>query len=58
MAVAMLLGGSLLFGVATGLEHAFAVGVAVVLTRALLYFAGADAAPVGHGGASDHRGRG
>jgi exopolysaccharide biosynthesis polyprenyl glycosylphosphotransferase len=38
MAVAMLLGGSLLFGVATGLEHAFAVGVAVVLTRALLYF--------------------
>jgi exopolysaccharide biosynthesis polyprenyl glycosylphosphotransferase len=37
MAVAMLLGGSLLFGVQTGLEHAFAVGVAVVATRALLY---------------------
>jgi exopolysaccharide biosynthesis polyprenyl glycosylphosphotransferase len=38
MAVALLLGTSLLFGVHTGLEHAFAVGVAVVATRALLYF--------------------
>jgi exopolysaccharide biosynthesis polyprenyl glycosylphosphotransferase len=38
IAVAMLLGGSLLFGVQTGLEHAFAVGVAVIATRALLYF--------------------
>jgi exopolysaccharide biosynthesis polyprenyl glycosylphosphotransferase len=38
MAVALLLGGSFLFGVQTGLGHAFAVGVAVVATRALLYF--------------------
>src|SRR3712207_8901890 len=38
MAVALLLGGSLLFGVQTTLGHAFAVGVAVVATRALLYF--------------------
>ena len=38
MATAMLLGGCLLLGVATTLRHAFAVGVAVIATRALLYF--------------------
>ena len=38
MAMAMLLGGCLLLGVQTTLGHAFAVGVAVVATRALLYF--------------------
>ena len=38
MATAMLLGGCLLLGVETTLGHAFAVGVAVVVTRALLYF--------------------
>jgi exopolysaccharide biosynthesis polyprenyl glycosylphosphotransferase len=38
MAVAMLLGGCLLLGVQTGLNHAFAVGVAVVAMRSLLYF--------------------
>src|SRR5215210_7133125 len=38
MAVAVLLGGCLLFGVQTGLNHAFAVGVAVVAMRSLLYF--------------------
>ena len=36
MAVAMLLGGCLLFGVTTGLGHAFAVGIAVIATRSLL----------------------
>jgi exopolysaccharide biosynthesis polyprenyl glycosylphosphotransferase len=38
MATALLLGGCLLLGVQTTLGHAFAVGVAVVATRALLYF--------------------
>ena len=38
MAAAMLLGGCLMLGVQTRLGHAFAVGVAVVATRALLYF--------------------
>jgi exopolysaccharide biosynthesis polyprenyl glycosylphosphotransferase len=38
MATAMLLSGCLMLGVATGLGYAFAVGVAVVATRALLYF--------------------
>lgn len=38
IAVALLLGGSLLFGVATGLGHAFAAGIAVAAIRALLYF--------------------
>ena len=38
MAMAMLLGGCLLLGVATTLEHAFAVGIVVVATRALLYY--------------------
>ncbi len=38
MAMAMLLGGCLLLGVHTTLGHAFAVGIAVVVIRALLYF--------------------
>ena len=39
IAVALLLGGSVLFGVTTGVGHALAVGIAVVAIRALLYFA-------------------
>ena len=37
--MALLLGGSVLFGVTTGVGHALAVGIAVVAIRALLYFA-------------------